>query len=299
MICSFSVCFAYAIPRIDQLASQSKLKDKTGAIVTVADPCYQDWRKSDMYNEIIADIVMLNNLLAEIHELDDPDYGSHGWQKCTHTEKKKTWCRPVPGSSAVEVACDCIINTHIFKPLSLFAEVDLYAKWIPRLSYCGVEKSFSRFRKTVQCVANFPWPFNDREGICHGYGTALPDQNAVIVVLRSISNNSATKEYMGCKFPEPRSKKNVKLIVNYGCMYFRFIDENTTLFRGIFNSDPNMRLVPQFLINFAIKKVVYAMLGIIQDRCGKFEGTEFEKRVKENTYLYDEIRRRLNFTIKK
>ena len=232
-----------------------------------------------------------------IKELDDPDYKKYGWKRGTFKEDKKTWYRPSPGLTTLDAACECIVKSSIFNPLSLFAEVDLYSSWMPRVDYCHVEKSYTRFRKTVHCEVSFPWPFNDRDGIMHGYGTTLPEQNAVIVVIRTLENKGKT--YLDCVMPEPRNPKNVRLTVNCGCLYFRYINETTSLVRGIFNTDPHMSLVPQWLINFAIKKVIYALLGIIKKNSENFEGTVFDKRVKENTYLYDEIRRRLKLTIVK
>jgi len=278
------------------MVSEKKLKDVNGNLVTPENLNYSRWLKNDIHTEILIDIAALEPNLKAIKELDDSDYKKHGWNKGTHKENKKTWYRPCPGLPTLDVACECIVKSHIFNPLSLFAEVDLYSTWMPRIDYCHVEKSYSRFRKIVHTEVNFPWPFNDRAGIMMGYGTPLPEQNAVIVVLRTLDNMT---EYLDCKFPELRNPSTVRLSVTCGCLYFRYIDENTTLFRGIFNTDPHMSLIPNWLLNFAVKKVIYALLGIIQEKSLKFAGTEIEKRVKENTYLYDEIRRRLKFVVKK
>ncbi len=281
----------------DHFAIHGHLKDLAGCDVPISDPRYQAWADSGMYKEIIADIKILIKLLRTNRELEE--YKAHGWHSVSKEQNKKTWYRAVPGMPSLDVACECVINAHIFKPLSMFAEVDLYSSWVPRLHYCHVEKDFSRFRKTVEWEVSFPWPFHNRSGVCHGYGTTLPEQNAVIVVVRTINDDPATKEHLGCVFPPPKNSWDVHLKVNCGCMYFRYIDENTTLFRGLFNIDPNMSLVPQWLINYVMKKVAYTVLGLIQEKSKNFEGSVFEKRVNENTYMYDEIRRRLNLAIKK
>eukprot|EP00826_Nyctotherus_ovalis_P042886 TRINITY_DN4479_c0_g4_i5.p3 TRINITY_DN4479_c0_g4~~TRINITY_DN4479_c0_g4_i5.p3 ORF type:complete len:101 (+),score=39.16 TRINITY_DN4479_c0_g4_i5:181-483(+) len=80
-------------------------------------------------------------------------------------------------------------------------------------------------------------------------------------------------------------------------MFFRYIDENTCLFRAVFNADPHMAYIPQWLINFGMKTVVYMILGRVKEKSEKFAGTALEERVKNNKYLYDEVRRRLHATL--
>ena len=283
---------------LDNLLSQGALIDKTGAHINATSPEYIAWKKSDIYEEILADIDALKMILKTAKELDDPNFLQYGWNKGEFSSNKKTWYRSVTGLETLDIACECIVNTHIFNPICLFAEVDLYSNWIPRLSYCHIEKNYSRFRMTVQCELAIPWPFHDRDGVLHGYGATLPDQNAVIVVIRSLDTDNKTI-YLDCPLPKKRKEKHVRLTLNHGGMYFKYIDENTSLFRGIFNVNPHMSLIPQWLINYATRKVIFMLLNIIQNTCKNFKGTVFEARVKENSYLYDEIRKRLNMTIKK
>jgi len=257
---------------------------------------YLKWKKSDLYNEIPANIKTLEMALKAVQEFDQKDTKALGWHDAKNSKDKKSWYRPVEGTNSIDVACECIVEAPIFYPIALFAEVGLYSSWIPRLGYCNIEKDYSRFRKTVHCEIQIPWPFNDRDGVFHGYGTTLPEMKSVIVVIRSL-NTENKKEYLDCKLPEPRKSSHVRVTLEYGCMFFRYIDENTCLFRAIFNADPHMTYIPQWLINFGLKTVVYMILGNVKDKSEKFEGTELEKRVKENKYLYDEIRKRLHATL--
>eukprot|EP00831_Metopus_contortus_P027291 TRINITY_DN22980_c0_g1_i2.p2 TRINITY_DN22980_c0_g1~~TRINITY_DN22980_c0_g1_i2.p2 ORF type:complete len:134 (+),score=16.37 TRINITY_DN22980_c0_g1_i2:166-567(+) len=91
-----------------------------------------------------------------------------------------------------------------------------------------------------------------------------------------------------------RRVHGVILDVHCGLLYLKYINEFQTLFKGIFNVDPHMSVVPQWLINFAMKKVIFMLLGIIQEKCRGFPGSIYEERVKTDTHLYDEIRKRLN-----
>jgi hypothetical protein len=281
---------------LDKLVANSALRNKEGKVVNLSDGDYVKWRESDLYNEILADIKTLNMALKTVQEFDQKDAKSLGWHNVKTSNDKKSWYRPVEGSNSIDVACECIVKAPIFYPIALFAEVNLYSSWIPRLGYCHIEKDYSRFRKTVHCEIQIPWPFNDRDGVFHGYGTALPDMKSVIVVIRSLDTEKK-KEHLDCTLPEPRKNSNVRVTLEYGCMFFRYIDENTCLFRAIFNADPHMTYIPQWLINFGLKTVVYMILEKVKKKSEKFEGTELEDKVKENKYLYDEIRRRLHATL--
>lgn len=281
---------------IDKLIANSSLRNRKGDIVKPDDPEYLKWKKSDLHSEILADIDTLHMALRTVKELDKEDVKSLGWHKVKESKDKKSWYRSVEGTDSIDVACECIVNAPIFYPIALFAEVDLYSSWIPRLGYCNIEKDYSRFRKTVHCEIDIPWPFNDRYGIFHGYGTTLPEMKSVIVVIRSLDTENK-KEYLDCTLPGPRKSSHVGVTLKYGCMFFRYIDESTCLFRAVFNADPHMTYIPQWLINFGMKTVVYMILGRVKEKSEKFAGTALEERVKNNKYLYDEVRKRLHATL--
>ncbi len=280
---------------VERLRSAGKLKHADGTSVEVTDKAYRAWKASDLRSEILTDISTIEKMLKVIRELESQQYEKYGWQPGTAAGTSKLFYRKASGLATLDVASECIIHQHIFKPLSLFSEVDLYANWIPRLKYLNIEKSYSRFRKTVHCEVDFPWPFNSREGVLHGYGTALPEEKAVMVILRTLPPE--LRKHLDCVLPVQKEEKSVGLTVYCGCFYFKYIDENTCFYRSIFNTNPHMSLVPDMVLNFAMKKVVFSMLKRIQERCSQFEGSAYEKRVRENSYLYDEIRRRLSATV--
>ena len=171
---------------IDDLLSKGTLRNDNGAILTLESPEYITWMKSDIHEEILSDINILEQVLKLMKELDADNPLEFGWNKETDTEDKKTWYRTSPDFNSVDLAYECIVKDYIFKPLSLFAEVDLYANWMPKVKQCKLLKNHTRFRKTLYCEMNLPWPFHNRDGIIHGYGTTLPDQKAVILVIRTL-----------------------------------------------------------------------------------------------------------------
>lgn len=271
--------------------AEHKIQGKDNKLVGNEAKLYSDWLHSDLHEELLKNIATLDQLQKYISEFEGNDAEKLGWTLSHNKGTNKTWYRKAEGLTSLDLACECIIKDHLFKPLSLFAEVDLYANWIPRLNLCEIQKSYSRFRKTVQMEVDFPWPFNNRESVCHAYGTVLPEKNAVIVVLRSLDRD--IPDHLECPMPGKKNPKNVNMLIHCGCLYFKFIDDSTTLFRGIFNVDAQMGWIPQWLINIGMKQVISKVLEIIQEKCRTFSGSVYEERIKSNSYLYDEIKKRL------
>jgi hypothetical protein len=51
-----------------------------------------------------------------------------------------------------------------------------------------------------------------------------------------------------------------------GFMYMERIDSESCWFHGFVNINPNFAYVPDWLVNFMVKRVVYVMIGKIKDK---------------------------------
>ena len=50
--------------------------------------------------------------------------------------------------------------------------------------------------------------------------------------------------------------------MNKGYHYFEYIDENTTKYISIFNADPHLALIPDWLINYLMTKICYEEMKV-------------------------------------
>jgi hypothetical protein len=51
-----------------------------------------------------------------------------------------------------------------------------------------------------------------------------------------------------------------------GYMYIEHIDEDNCWYHGLINVDPMLGMIPNFLVNFMVKRIVYIMIGRIQNK---------------------------------
>ena len=91
-------------------------------------------------------------------------------------------------------------------------------------------------------------------------GIADKKNKAILVVLRSLDSDT---HYFQTPAPET-SPGHVRMDIKRGYHYFQYIDENTTRYVTIFNTDPKLEFIPSSMINHFMTKVCYQMLGIIQ-----------------------------------
>ena len=76
--------------------------------------------------------------------------------------------------------------------------------------------------------------------------------------------------------------------------YFQYVDENTTRYIGFYNADPQMSMVPAWLINFVVSKVLWEQCILIQKWAENLKNTPFLKRIEEKPEFYE----RIDFAVK-
>lgn len=115
-----------------------------------------------------------------------------------------------------------------------------------------------------------PWPIAHRDMLVRYSGQYDSKNRAVLSVVKSLSKD----KFFGLDIPKPENGL-VKMDIIRGYNYFQYIDENTTRFMGIFNADPHLAYVPDWLINHMASKICYDQLGLVQQYASKFKESEY------------------------
>ena len=86
---------------------------------------------SELAQTIRADMVTLEKYFKVFNDISS-------WTLIKERETKRTWYKKEPGNlnmmsgvSSMLVAGECIIESNIFNPLAIFAEIDLFKNWMP------------------------------------------------------------------------------------------------------------------------------------------------------------------------
>jgi len=85
----------------------------------------------------------------------------------------------------------------------------------------------------------------------------------------------------------------VEATMHKGFMYVEHIDDNTCWYHGMINVDPNIALLPDWILNFTVKRLIYVVMGKMQNK-DFFENELIKKRMSERPEFYEKLKRRLS-----
>lgn len=119
----------------------------------------------------------------------------------------------------------------------------------------------------------------------------VKERKGAMIMLRSI-NEEHHKNWNLKELPEPERDFVTARMIK-GFMYVEHIDSQNCWFNGLINVDPKFSYIPDSLINFIIKRVIYVLIGKLQSK-EIFENDVIKKRINERVEFYDKLRKRLS-----
>ena len=118
--------------------------------------------------------------------------------------------------------------------------MDAFKTWFPNITSAQQIKRVTNYRGLYEFKESMPWPIWPRQLLCEATGVFEEENLAVLTVLRSVP---LQEEIFGHTFEKVESG-HVELLLRKGYHYFEYIDDETTKYVMIFNSDPQLGLVP-------------------------------------------------------
>lgn len=145
------------------------------------------------------------------------------------------------------------VEIDIVDFLSLIYEVQIYPKWFPFTSHTETLLQVGKAKKLIYMINDIPI-LSDRDFLVYGFGINRIAENKTIYLLcKSIDETSGI-------FKEQCAKKENKNFVRGEIKLFGYEitikTRNKLLIRGLINTDPKIKVVPQFLINTVSQKVL-------------------------------------------
>jgi hypothetical protein len=190
-------------------------------------------------------------------------------------------------SSEFMVRAEMRMNHTIFPVLSLFSECQLLHEWVPILENATVLATPSKFRRIIQYFLKLPWPIENRDAVVSAVGIPIPDNNSVLILLKSIENPS----YLGTEIPQTQS---VRMNISEACLHVHAASETETQISLVARCDVKLALIPIALVNYAVKHGVFFFMRSVREKCDEYQGSQFEELVNSKPEYYEEIRRRIN-----
>ena len=186
------------------------------------------------------------------------------------------------GLNLVSVLSEAVVEAPLTHVLALFAEIDLFKHWFPNVTEASVLKEVTDYRGMYRCQQTMPWPIWPRDMVFSATGFLDRERLACLSVLKSLAED---EEYFGARAPQT-TEGHVRLDIKRGYHYFQAVDSRRTRYVTIFNCDPQLACMPNWLMNFTMTKVCYQMLVLIQEKALQVPDNEYGERIKQRKKLY-------------
>lgn len=138
----------------------------------------------------------------------------------------------------------------------------------------------SNFRKLCSCGLTVPWPFSNREWYVQVAGMCRLEDNAVVMIMKSLQGNVFMDQYT-----VEKNEKCVEVQIHYMAIYFEILEDNKQKIRMLCNIDPKFERLPDWLLNNSLKVVANAFLKQIAVRSEDPKATK--DIILENAGFYD------------
>eukprot|EP00762_Andalucia_godoyi_P002124 ANDGO_02525.mRNA.1 hypothetical protein SAMD00019534_059680 len=243
---------------------------------------------------------------AMLAELFDSD----GWTLRKEDKTCRVYYRHDEATPIHSIKMEGEMDCHIFNVLAVVNELDLYKNWVPYMKRSSRCAQSGRARQVGNFEITLPWPVANREATVYGFGADLLDEAGYVAVhcesmlsldglVVSAGYEEDSRDLLEAgKLPDIK-KGNVAAIVHLGGMVLQPLSESRTMFRIVVNTDPQLALVPYWLINFVTRNFAHWIFHKMRKTALHIEGTEYEKRINTNEKLYGFLRNRLDEFFKK
>lgn len=238
----------------------------------------------------------------DIREVIEAVEDKEGWILQKETKNCRICYRNVPGTPVHSLMIDGVMDVDIFSILAVVNETDLFSNWVPHLKVSQRLAQPGRCRQLAHFEVGLPWPVANRETVIYAYGSDVFEEHGFIAI-RTRTQHSIDgitfapgyelgKELLNTGLP-PKKPSNVEVIIHMTGMIVQPIEEKKTRLVVIAHSDPQLAIVPYWLVNCVTRQFAYKIFERMEKLAKNVPGSEYEKRINENTALYGFVRERV------
>lgn len=130
-----------------------------------------------------------------------------------------------------------------------------------------------------------PWPIANREMFFTGTGIIDSKRKACLFVMKSLDTPTVFFNY---EIP-PTKPGFVRMDMRKGYHFIEKLDDNRCRYTNIANSDPKLKLMPNWFFNFMAKKMCHKFLDLIQKKAKEVPKSIYGERMRERKDFYDKI----------
>ena len=160
------------------------------------------------------------------------------------------------------------------------------------MSQANVINSTSNLKKFMKYNFWFPWPLTNRECFIDFSAYPVAEEQSIMIIMRS-----PISKYMDLEIPD--ADLNIqRMIVPLGCILIKSIlpglTEVTIMVQANSNVDYSPSFLPDWLLEFGKKQMMYFLMDALRITVHNFQGSEYENRVNQKAEFYDFLKQFLN-----
>lgn len=134
----------------------------------------------------------------------------------------------------------------------------------------------------------FPWPLTNRECFLDFSAYPVAEEQSIMILMRS-----PVDKYMNFDIPQPVENIH-RMIVPMGCILVKSIlpslIEVTIMVQANSNVDYSPSFLPEWLLEFGKKQMMYFLMDALRITVHNFGGSEYENRINQKTEFYNFLR---------
>mmetsp|Transcript_2340 Transcript_2340/g.1682 ORF Transcript_2340/g.1682 Transcript_2340/m.1682 type:complete len:139 (+) Transcript_2340:509-925(+) len=134
-----------------------------------------------------------------------------------------------------------------------------------------------------------PWPFQNRDFVNGSIVRVEPMLNAVMLCSSSVEHRES---YFGESIPKV-PEGHVRAHTNREIHFIQKLDQRKTKYISMFNSDIKLSKMPNFLINWILKKVCEQLADIVKEKAEVYDTLGLREKRKVSQEFYDSLDSRL------
>ncbi len=208
----------------------------------------------------------------------DPDRSSDGIDN---------WFMKLDNSNTITISGRVTISCNFFHMVAVFKETDLLQSTIGSFEELKTIEKLSETRWLVRSRIKVPILTN-RELYLLGFGIFLEKEKMIMLPFYTPDKDDFSSDLI----PDKSDYTRVNMKFGYYCV--RYLDDNNSELFSCFNVDPNISMVPWFVVNGFIKEFGYYIMRDFKKAAEDVKlKEEYLKRIKENSKFYDLIKEHL------
>ena len=243
-------------------------------------------RVAENYEGHIPEAIPLDKVRLRVQSLQNlrrSCLSDDGWKLQKESRGVRTLYRNHPSTSHIHsIRLDGDVESPVFILLALLHEIDLFHKWVPSYSLLGL--NFARLishpsptELLVHLNFNVPWPFSNRYCFFHCDGIdCMDDANPQIgVIMNDLTNegeHGVVDDSVKTTFHPPSG------------VLLTPLESGRTKVQVVVNVDPQIALMPDWLIDFAVRNLAFMIIVRIRTAAEIVKSDpEYRSRMTEKT----------------